>query len=236
MKKYKKILSNILILSLMLVYVSCAKKDSSINSLDEMYDFDKNVGGRKICVAYFSIDDDIKYIAEKIASICDAEKIEIVPEVAYTKEDLDFSNPNSRVSLESDFYLFDDDVVRIDDDYEISYGAIVATVPVVEKEKITELPKIKKINVAKYDIIFLGFPVWDEDAPKVIYSFLENLKNKIIMPFCAEGDASNIDDYFSNFVDQSMQIMTVKNLDKTTTKEDIEKWITLYSVDFDSGG
>ena len=41
-------------------------------------------------------------------------------------------------------------------------------------------------NIADYDIVFLGYPIWWGAAPKVIYTFLEkhNLEGKIIVPFC----------------------------------------------------
>lgn len=45
------------------------------------------------------------------------------------------------------------------------------------------------INVDDYDVIFLGFPIWWSDVPKIILTFMESydLKNKIIIPFCTSG-------------------------------------------------
>lgn len=44
-------------------------------------------------------------------------------------------------------------------------------------------------NLEQYDVIFLGYPIWNNDAPRIIYTFLENenLSGKIIVPFCTSG-------------------------------------------------
>lgn len=44
-------------------------------------------------------------------------------------------------------------------------------------------------NIARYDAIFLGYPIWWGKAPKIIYTFLESydLSEKMIIPFCTSG-------------------------------------------------
>lgn len=44
-------------------------------------------------------------------------------------------------------------------------------------------------NIADYDIVFLGFPIWWSDMPMAVYSFLEeyDLSGKTIIPFCTSG-------------------------------------------------
>ena len=41
-------------------------------------------------------------------------------------------------------------------------------------------------NIEKYDVIFLGYPIWHGQAPKIIYTFLESydFSGKTIVPFC----------------------------------------------------
>lgn len=48
-------------------------------------------------------------------------------------------------------------------------------------------------NMEQYDVIFLGYPIWWGQAPKIIYTFLESyeLSGKTIVPFCTSG-SSNI--------------------------------------------
>ncbi|MCI8438676.1 MAG: hypothetical protein HFF73_04060 [Oscillospiraceae bacterium] len=46
-------------------------------------------------------------------------------------------------------------------------------------------------NVEQYDVIFLGYPIWWGQAPKIISTFLEsyNLSGKTIVPFCTSGSS-----------------------------------------------
>ena len=41
-------------------------------------------------------------------------------------------------------------------------------------------------NMADYDVVFLGYPIWHGQAPKIIYTFLESydFTGKTIVPFC----------------------------------------------------
>ena len=46
-------------------------------------------------------------------------------------------------------------------------------------------------NVEQYDVIFLGYPIWWGQAPKIISTFLESydLSGKTIVPFCTSGSS-----------------------------------------------
>lgn len=46
-------------------------------------------------------------------------------------------------------------------------------------------------NMEQYDVIFLGYPIWWGQAPKIIYTFLESydLGRKTIVPFCTSGSS-----------------------------------------------
>ena len=51
-------------------------------------------------------------------------------------------------------------------------------------------PEIKNsINIDNYDVIFLGYPIWWGDVPKIILTFLDSndLDSKIVIPFCTSG-------------------------------------------------
>lgn len=41
-------------------------------------------------------------------------------------------------------------------------------------------------NMEKYDVVFVGYPIWHGQAPKIIYTFLESydFAGKTIVPFC----------------------------------------------------
>ncbi|MBQ7478534.1 MAG: flavodoxin, partial [Selenomonadaceae bacterium] len=44
-------------------------------------------------------------------------------------------------------------------------------------------------NMADYDVVFLGYPIWYGDAPMPVYTFLESydFSGKQIVPFCTHG-------------------------------------------------
>ena len=114
-----------------------------------------------VLVAYFSATGNTEGIAQHLQSILDADLYEIVPEVPYTDEDLNYSNDSCRANQEQN-----DPAAR---------PAIAGTL---------EHPE-------DYDVVFLGYPIWWGQAPKVIYTFLESCDfgNATIVPFCTSGSS-----------------------------------------------
>lgn len=54
-------------------------------------------------------------------------------------------------------------------------------------------PKIKNsINVDDYNTIFIGYPIWWGDVPKIILTLLDtyNFEGKTVIPFCTSGSTS----------------------------------------------
>ena len=52
--------------------------------------------------------------------------------------------------------------------------------------------KDTKPDVAAYDIIFIGYPIWWDQAPRIINTFIEShdLKGKTLVPFATSGGSS----------------------------------------------
>ena len=120
-----------------------------------------NGGEVKILVAYFSATNNTEGVANHIAAALGADTYEINPETPYTAEDLNYGNANSRTSQE-----MNDSASR---------PAISGSVE----------------NMADYDVVFLGYPIWWGQAPKIISTFLESydLSGKTIVPFCTSGSS-----------------------------------------------
>ena len=118
--------------------------------------------GADVLVAYFSATGNTENIAEHLTSILDADLYEIVPEEPYTSEDLDYSNSDCRANQEQN-----DPTAR---------PAISGSVEDLED----------------YEVVFLGYPIWWGDAPKIISTFLESydFDGKTIVPFCTSGSSS----------------------------------------------
>ena len=118
----------------------------------------------KTLVAYFSATGVTKGAAQQLAQAAGGTLYEIQPEQPYTDADLDWRNKQSRSS--------------------------------VEMEDKSSRPAIKgKVdNMADYDIIFVGFPIWWYTCPTIINTFIEqyDLKGKTVIPFATSG-GSDID-------------------------------------------
>ena len=113
----------------------------------------------KVLVAYFSASGVTKKVAEDLARLEKADLFEITPETLYTAEDLDWQNPQSRSTLE----MKDPDC----------RPAIIGRVE----------------NMAQYDVMFLGFPIWWGREPSVVDTFLDayDFSGKKVVPFCTSG-------------------------------------------------
>ncbi|WP_094605785.1 hypothetical protein SPSIL_005650 [Sporomusa silvacetica DSM 10669] len=66
------------------------------------------------------------------------------------------------------------------------------SVEAAKKEKETDgRPQLsaKVDNMASYDVVFVGYPIWWHTAPMPVYTFLEayDLSGKTVIPFCTSG-------------------------------------------------
>lgn len=113
-------------------------------------------------VVYFSCTGNTESIAKTIAEVSNSDIFEIIPTVPYTNDDLNYNNDNSRTSIEQN-----DSSAR---------------------------PEISVTfeNIQDYDTIYLGYPIWWGQAPKIMYTFIESydFTNKTIIPFCTSASSS----------------------------------------------
>lgn len=110
-------------------------------------------------VAYFSATGVTAKAAAKLAKAASADIYEIKPEVKYTKADLNWMNKHSRSSVEMNNKSIRPAIITGD------------------------------IDLAPYDTIYLGFPIWWYVAPTVINTFLEayDFAGKRIVLFATSG-------------------------------------------------
>ena len=113
----------------------------------------------KTLVAVFSASGVTKRVGEKIAEVAGGDFFEIVPKEKYTSADLNYMNKSSRSSIE-----MNDPSSRPE---------IAGTVA----------------DMASYDTVVIGFPIWWGAAPRIIETFLESydFSGKTIIPFCTSG-------------------------------------------------
>ena len=117
----------------------------------------------KALVAYFSASGITAQVARRLADAINAPLYEIRPEVPYTAADLDWTNKQSRSTLE------------------------------MSDKNCRPALADKEAPVADADVIFVGYPVWWYREPSVIDSFLAayDFSGKKIVPFATSG-SSNI--------------------------------------------
>lgn len=112
-----------------------------------------------ILVAYFSCSGTTREAARELAGVANADLYEIAPEQPYSDADLNWNDRQSRSSVEMRDAT--------------SRPAIAGRVPDMEK----------------YDVVFIGFPVWWYIAPTIINTFIEshNFAAKKVVPFATSG-------------------------------------------------
>ena len=113
----------------------------------------------KKLVAYFSASGTTKKAAERLAKATGADLFEIKPKVPYSSADLNWMDKKSRSSVEM-------------------------SDPSSRPEIAEKIP-----NLADYDTVFLGFPIWWYVAPRIINTFVESydFTGKTLVPFATSG-------------------------------------------------
>lgn len=172
----KKIIALLTAAVLILAFAGCAagntgsrsqaetKAEEATNAVETIKGSDataakNDTGSSKTLVVYFSATGTTKGVAEQIASVTGAETYEITAAQKYTEDDLNWHDQNSRTTKEQN-----DKTVR----------------PEIGSEK---------INLDGYDTIFIGFPIWWGEEPRIMDTFVESydFNGKTMIPFCTSG-------------------------------------------------
>ena len=162
---------------------------------------------KDILVVYFSCTGNTRLVAEQIANSVKADLYEIKPQIPYTSADLIWSNSSSRATREQT-----DSSSR----------------PVISGNM---------KNMKQYKTVFLGYPIWFGQAPKIIYTFLESydFSGITIIPFCTSGSspigssASNLHRLCSN----NTTWLSGSRFSQNTTRAEITIWINGLGLNLD---
>ena len=117
----------------------------------------------KTLVVYYSASGNTERVAKDIAEAAGADLFEIVPTEVYTSEDLNWTNPDSRVSREHD-----DESLR--------------DVPLTTTEV---------HDWDSYDTVFIGYPIWWGIAAWPVDTFVKNndFTGKTVIPFATSSSS-----------------------------------------------
>lgn len=152
----------------------------------------------KILIAYFSCSGTTREAARELAAVANADLYEIVPEQPYTDADLNWNDRQSRSS--------------------------------VEMRDVTSRPAIagRVSDMVRYDVVFIGFPVWWYIAPTIVNTFIEShdLAGKKVVPFATSG-GSGIANCEKNLRKAYPEIdwCTGKLLNRSLSEKQFTEWL-----------
>ena len=114
-----------------------------------------------VLVAYFSATGTTKGVAEKIAAVTGGDLYEILAAEPYTADDLNYNDSSSRATKEQN-----DKSVR----------------PEIGSED---------VSLEGYTTIYLGFPIWWGEEPRILDSFVQkySFEGITVIPFCTSGSS-----------------------------------------------
>ena len=96
-----------------------------------------------------------------------------------------------------------------------------------EQNDSSSRPEISNnINTDSYDVIYLGYPIWWGDAPRIILTFLDShdLSGKTVIPFCTSG-GSGIGTSVSYFKNNYKNVNWLNGRRLSTSKDEVTNWI-----------
>lgn len=153
---------------------------------------------KNVLVVYFSVTGNTKNVAEKIAAVADADIYEIKPAEEYTDADINYGDSNSRTSKEQN-----DSSVR----------------PEIQSER---------ISLEGYDIIYIGYPIWWAEEPRIMDTFVESYDfgDITMIPFRTSG-SSSIGNSGKNLAKNagSGKWLEGKRFNAAVSESEIEEWI-----------
>ena len=153
----------------------------------------------KTLIAYFSAGGETAKLAKTIADVTGGDLFEIKPEQHYTTADLNWNDRKSRSTAE-----MNDPKSR---------PAIASRVE----------------NMAQYDTVFVGFPIWWYQAPRIIETFLESydFTGKTLIPFATSGGSGmgKTEDILKMCCSPETKWIPGKRLSSRESAPALQKWI-----------
>lgn len=178
---------------------AATEKQSSASSSEQSSASDKaadtSTNSGKTLVVYFSATGTTKGVAETIASVTNADTYEILAAQTYTEADLNWNDKNSRTTKEQN-----DKSVR----------------PEIGSDK---------VNLDGYSTIFIGYPIWWGEEPRIMDTFVESydFSGKTMIPFCTSG-GSGIGSSGTNLADNAKSGNWLEG-ERLSSSSDIEGWV-----------
>ena len=114
---------------------------------------------KKSIVTYFSASGHTAKVAKRLIQALKADDFEIKPQKPYTREDLNWTDKESRSSVEM-------------------------------RDRTCRPPMASPVpDITKYQVVFIGFPIWWYREPSIIDTFIEacHFDGQVVVPFATSG-------------------------------------------------
>ena len=151
-----------------------------------------------VLVAFFSATGTTKGVAERIASVTGGDLYEILAAEPYTADDLNYNDSSSRSTQEQN-----------DKDVRPEIGS-------------------EDISLEGYTTVYLGFPIWWGEEPRILDTFVEkyNFEGITVIPFCTSG-GRGIGRSGSNMeaLAGSGTWLAGERFDGSVSEEELQSWI-----------
>lgn len=164
----KKLITFFMSLILILTITACSNKeqtqtDTSVPSSEENDETTSGTGGGKTIVVYYSATGNTEAAANYIASVTNGDVFELEPLEAYSDDDLDWTDDDSRVVYEHDN----------------------------PQDRDVELVSASVDNWEDYDTVFIGYPIWWGIAAWPVDSFIKanDFTGKTVIPFATSSSS-----------------------------------------------
>lgn len=155
-------------------HAATAESDVTENEEEALQDNENTEKSSKVLVAYYSATGNTKAAAETIADAAGGELFELQPAEAYTTEDLDYNDPESRVCKEHEDPDFQD----------------------------VKLEGVTPESFPNADVVFLGYPIWWGEAAWPVNEFVKenDFTGKTVIPFCTSASSGAAEEEIQNWV------------------------------------
>ena len=99
----------------------------------------------------------------------------------------------------------------------------------LESNDASARPEIMMLDgVEDYEMIFIGFPIWNGDMPKVLYTFFDtyDFSGKIIAPFCTSGSTgiSRAERNIAN-LEENAEVLGGERINTGRISSDLKSWL-----------
>lgn len=156
---------------------------------------------KKALVAYFSASGVTAKVAKNLANSIGADLYEIAPEKPYTRADLNWMDKKSRSTVE-----MNDRSARPAIDTQIE-------------------------NMAQYEAVFVGFPIWWYREPSIIDTFMEayDFSGKTVVPFATSG-GSGLGDSARNMqaLAKGAKVVEGRRFSGRASGEELRSWASAW--------